>query len=60
MKIKTAIELRDLAKMIEQACLASPCAGPAMSIVRSCVDHLNCLARLHELNGMPDPPTYGD
>jgi hypothetical protein len=60
MKGKTATELRELAKAIEQVCLESPCVGPAMSIVRNCVDHLNCVARIHELSGMPNPPGYGD
>jgi hypothetical protein len=61
-----ARELRDLAKAIENHTLQSHAVGPAMPIVRLCVDHLNLLARLHELNAAPpgqhtsNPPGYGD
>jgi hypothetical protein len=58
--IKTALELRDLAKQIEQAVLEAPCASIALAIVRPCVDHLLCVARIHELNGTPNPPGFGD
>ena len=54
----TAERLRDLAKAIERACLESPVCGPALPIVRNCVDHLNLTARLYELNA--NPPGYGD
>jgi hypothetical protein len=58
----TAQELRDLARLIEEGCLGSPVAGVALRIVRPCVDHLNCLARLHELHAMPNGEArdYGD
>jgi len=46
----TTQELRDLAQLIEEATLASPVASVALRVVRPCVDHLNCLARLHELD----------
>lgn len=60
-----ARELRDLARMIERETLQSPVLAVAMPIVRTCVDHLNLLARLHELNAAPpaqtnNPPGYGD
>jgi hypothetical protein len=51
MRVSTATELRDLAKAIETVTLGSPVAGIALPVVRNCVDHLNCLARLYELNG---------
>jgi hypothetical protein len=54
----TATELRDLAKAIEHACLECPCTSVAKAIVRPCVDHLNLLARLHELNAAPPEPSY--
>lgn len=61
----TSSELRTLAKQIEQACLEAPCLSVAIDIVRPCVDHLNLLARLHELNAAPNHmhgprPGYGD
>lgn len=63
--LHTAKELRSLAKVIENHTLQSPVLGPAMPIVRACVDHLNLLARLHELNAQPPEPDmhapgYGD
>ena len=47
----TADMLRDLAKVIENQTLASPVLSIALPVVRSCVDHLNLLARVYELNG---------
>jgi hypothetical protein len=63
--MNTANELRDLAKAIENHVLQSPVLSVAGPIVRVCVDHLNLLARLHELHAQPpDPkstrPGYGD
>ena len=59
--MQTADELRDLAMQIENVTLQSPAFTVAMTIVRNCVDHLNFLARMHELNdGMPHAPGYGD
>ena len=49
--VSTADGLRDLAKVIENQTLASPVLSVAMPIVRSCVDNLNALARVYELNG---------
>lgn len=61
----TTRELRALAKAIENLTLQSPVIGPAMPVVRTCVDHLMLLARLHELNAQPPEPDvhspgYGD
>ncbi len=58
-------ELRALARLIEQATLDAPCASVALPVVRPCVDHLLCMARLHELRSMtlptpPNPPGYGN
>lgn len=60
MTVTISEELRHLAKALEMACLQSPACGPALPAVRCCVDHLNLLARLHELNAAPNPPGYGD
>ena len=50
-RVSTADGLRDLAKVIENQTLASPVLSTAMPVVRNCVDHLNLLARVYELNG---------
>ena len=58
----TATELRALATAIENHTLQCPVFGVAMPIVRPCVDHLNLVARLHELDAAPPNtrPGYGD
>lgn len=59
----TTTELRELAKQIESVTAQSPVLSVAMPIVRTCVDHLMLLARLHELNAAPPTfprPGYGD
>lgn len=50
MDIRSASELRELAKELEARCAASramPIAGP---IVRNAADHLRAIARIHEIN----------
>lgn len=46
----TSQELRELVRVIEQACAASRAMSIALPVVQNCTDHLLLIARVHELH----------